>query len=103
MPSFAQPVLCAVAHRWNAFQQTPFGCLLRVFIGRIFYGEGTSSTEGLDLSIVVILILLTMPGILASLLMLVEYGSLMRFLRGQGALDPYTATIPDEYFFIVLS
>jgi len=27
----------------------------------------------------------------------------IRFLRGDGVFDPFTATIPDEYFFIVLS
>jgi hypothetical protein len=103
MAAVAQLVLRDVARRWNVYQQTPFGCLLRVFMGRIFYGADEASSEGLDLSIGVILILLAMPGILASLLMFVEYGSLMRYLRGQGVLDPYTATIPDEYFFIVLS
>ena len=35
--------------------------------------------------------------------MLEKYGSLIRFLRGAGAYDPFTATIPDEYFFLVLS
>ena len=44
-----------------------------------------------------------MPGILVSLLLLEKYGSLVRFLRGQRAFDPFVGTIPDEYFFIVLS
>jgi hypothetical protein len=35
--------------------------------------------------------------------MLEKFGSLVRFLRGDGVFDPYVATIPDEYFFIVLS
>ena len=48
-------------------------------------------------------VLLAMPGTLASLLMFAEYGSLIRFLRGQPIFDPFTTTIPDEYFFIVLS
>ena len=29
--------------------------------------------------------------------------SLIRWMRGDGAFDPFIATIPDEYFFIVLS
>jgi hypothetical protein len=44
-----------------------------------------------------------MPGVLVSLLLFEKYGSLIRFMRGDGVFDPFTATIPDEYFFIVLS
>ena len=44
-----------------------------------------------------------MPGLLVSLLMFEKYGSLVRFLRGQGPFNPFSATIPDEYFFIILS
>ena len=32
-----------------------------------------------------------------------KYGSLIRYLRGNPIFDPYTATMPDEYFFLVLS
>jgi hypothetical protein len=32
-----------------------------------------------------------------------KYGSLIRYLRGNPIFDPYTATVPDEYFFLVLS
>jgi hypothetical protein len=87
----------------NAFKKTPFGCLLRLFLGRMFHGGGEPGAENLDLGIGVILILLAMPGILVSLLMFEKYGSLIRFLRGDGVFDPFVATIPDEYFFIVLS
>jgi hypothetical protein len=92
-----------MARHWDAFEQTPLGCLLRVFIGRIFHGGGEPGAEDLDLGTGVILILLAMPGLLVSLLMFEEYGSLIRFLRGDGVFDPYVATIPDEYLFIVLS
>jgi hypothetical protein len=57
----------------------------------------------MDVGLGVILILLAMPGVMVSLLLFEKYGSLIRFLRGDGAFDPFTATIPDEYFFIVLS
>lgn len=103
MPSLTQSVVRVLEHRRNAFQQTPFGCLLRIFIGRIFHGGGEPGAEDLDLGLGVILILLAMPGILVSLLMFEEYGSLIRYLRGNGVFDPYVTTIPDEYFFIVLS
>src|SRR5260221_2352947 len=47
--------------------------------------------------------MLAMPGILVSLLMFEKYGSLIRYLRGHLISDPYPTTMPDEYFFIVLS
>jgi|HubBroStandDraft_6_1064221.scaffolds.fasta_scaffold02255_14 hypothetical protein len=103
MLSFTKRVARAFAYRWSAYQQTTFGCLLRVFLGRIFHGGGESDSEGLGLGIGVILIVLAMPGILASLLMFEEYSSLIRFFHGIGVFDPFIATIPDEYFFIVLS
>lgn len=89
--------------RLETFCRTPFGCLVRLFVGRMFHGGGESETEELNLSIGVTLILLAMPGVLVSLLMFEKYGLLIRFLRGQRAYDPFTATVPDEYFFIVLS
>jgi hypothetical protein len=100
MPFTKQQLL---QHRWEAFSRTPFGCLLRVFVGRMFYGGDESSAEELGLGVGAILTLLAMPGLLVSLLMFEKYGSLIRFLRGDGVFDPFTATIPDEYFFIVLS
>jgi len=66
-------------------------------------GGGELGADELDLGIGVVLIFLAMPGILVSLLMFEKYGSLIRFLRGDGTFDPYIASIPDEYFFIVLS
>src|ERR1700726_3129943 len=89
--------------RWQAFSRTPFGCLLRLFVARMFHGGGEPGAGELDLGIGVIVIMLAMPGVLVSLLMFEKYGSLIRFLRGNPIFDPYTATIPDEYFFLVLS
>jgi hypothetical protein len=57
----------------------------------------------MDVALGAILILLALPGVLVSLLLFEKYGSFIRFLRGDGVFDPFTATIPDEYFFIVLS
>ncbi len=74
-----------------------------LFVGRMFHGGGETGSEELGLGVGALLILLAMPGLLVSLLMFEKYGSLIRFLRGDGAYDPFTATIPDEYFFVVLS
>jgi hypothetical protein len=89
--------------RWDEFVQTPFGCLVRLFAGRMFHGSADAGAGELDLGVGVIVILLAMPGLLVSFLMFEKYGSLIRFLRGEGAYDPFSATIPDEYFFLVLS
>ncbi len=89
--------------RWQIFSRTPFGCLLCLCITRMFHGGGEPGAGELDLGIGVIVIMLAMPGILVSLLMFEKYGSLIRFLRGNLIFDPFTATMPDEYFFLVLS
>jgi hypothetical protein len=88
---------------WEAQSQRPFAALLRVFIGRVFHGGGDSSAGEMDIGLGVILILLAMPGMLVSLLLFEKYGSLFRWMRGETVFDPFTAAIPDEYFFIVLS
>ena len=93
----------SLRRRWNKFSQTPFGCLVRLFVGRMFYASGNNGAGELDIGVGVMVILLAMPGLLVSLLMFEKYGSLIRLLRGAGAYDPFTATIPDEYFFLVLS
>lgn len=92
-----------VRDRWERFSRTPFGCLLNLFVGRMFHGGDEPGSEELVLGIGAILTLLAMPGLLISLLMFEKYGSLIRFLSGDGVFDPFTAAIPDEYFFIVLS
>ena len=92
-----------VRTRLEVFSRQPFGALLRVFTGRVFHGGGDSDASEMDLALGVILILLAMPGTLVSLLLFEKYGTLVRWMRGEGSLDPFTAAIPDEYFFIVLS
>ena len=89
--------------RRSAFCRTPFGCLVGLFASRMFRGGGDAEAGELDIGVGVILILLAMPGLLVSLLMFEKHGSLVRFLRGQGPFNPFSATIPDEYFFIILS
>jgi hypothetical protein len=92
-----------LAHRWQVFSRTPFACLLRLFLGRMFHGGGDTSTQELGLGIGAVLLLSGMPGLLVSLLMFEKYGSLIRYMRGDGTYDPFSATLPDEYFFLVLS
>jgi hypothetical protein len=89
--------------RWEPYSRRPFPTLLRVFIGRVFHGGGDSGASEMDVGLGVILILLATPGMLISLLLFEKYGTLIRWMRGDGMFDPFTAVIPDEYFFIVLS
>lgn len=89
--------------RHSAFCRSPFGCLVELFATRMFRGAADAEAGELDLGVGVILILLAMPGLLVSLLMFEKYGSLILFLRGERALDPFKAAVPDEYLFIVLS
>jgi hypothetical protein len=93
----------SLAARWFIFSQRPSVLLLRLFAARTFKGGGELGADELELGMAVVLIFLAMPGILVSLLMFEKFGSLIRFLRGDRAFDPFVATIPDEYFFIVLS
>ena len=93
----------SLAARWLILSQRPDLLLLRLFAGRMLHGNGELGADDLDLGMGVVLIFLAMPGVLVSLLMLEKFGSLVRFLRGDGVFDPYVAAIPDEYFFIVLS
>jgi hypothetical protein len=88
---------------WEPYSRRPFPTLLRVFIGRVFQGGGESGASEMDVALGVVLILLALPGVMVSLLLFEKYGSLIRWMRGDGVFDPFTATIPDEYFFIVLS
>ncbi|HMD10536.1 MAG TPA: hypothetical protein VKH63_23590 [Candidatus Acidoferrum sp.] len=88
---------------WEPYSRWPFPTLLRVFIGRVFHGGGDSGASEMDVGLGVILILLAMPGVLICLLLFEKYSTLVRWMRGEPAFDPFIATIPDEYFFIVLS
>ena len=68
----------------------------------MLYGANADSEE-VDSGIGVALSMLALPGAFLSLLLFNKYGSLLRFLRGQVKFDPYAASLPDEYLFIVLA
>jgi len=85
------------------FLASPFPRLVRHCVDRIFHGGETSEADGVDLGVGVVLGLLALPGIFASLFLIDKYGSLFQFIRGDLDFDPYTASLPDEYFFIALS
>lgn len=84
----------------------------------MFYEGDASGTGGVDVSIGVILAILAAPGAFASLALFGKYGAFFLWFREYyvkdpvGSLrrggetlhfDPFTASLPDQYFFIVLS
>ena len=82
---------------------SPFGRLVCLFLDRTFHGGDGSGSEELDLSLGLVLSLIALPGALYSLLLFEKYSTLLLWMRGANNFDPVAATIPDEYFFIVLS
>src|SRR5215470_18097088 len=82
---------------------SPFRRLVALFVGRIMSGASGSGDDEFDPSIGITAVLLAMPGLLVSLLLFEKYGSLMHFFRGDFNFDPFSAAVPDEYLFIVLS
>lgn len=90
-------------HWWEYYRERPFLRLVRLFVARIFRGGGDADAEGIDLGIGLVLTLLAMPGGFVSLLLLNKYGTFLQWLRGNTNVDPLLVSLPDEYFFIVLS
>lgn len=89
---------------WRQFSSGPFARLVRHSIDRILAGGETAEPGELDLGIGTLLALLASPGVFVAVFLFDRYGSLLLFLRGKPAhFDPYRASIPDEYFFIVLA
>jgi len=84
-------------------RRRPFFQLLRLFCGRVIHGASESGDGELQLSTGLVLTILALPGALYSVFLLDKYSTLLLWMRHQHRLDPVTATLPDEYFFIVLS
>jgi hypothetical protein len=84
-------------------RQKRFARLVRHCIGRVMHGGDDAGEGELDFGIGAMLALLAAPGAFASIFMLEKYGPLFQFLRGETHFDAYAASLPDEYFFIVLA
>jgi hypothetical protein len=77
--------------------------LVRHSVDRILHGGDNSGPGELDFGVGTMLALLATPGAFAAVFLADKYGSLFQFLRGEGRLNPYVASLPDEYFFVVLA
>jgi hypothetical protein len=98
------PFFESLAQAWDRRLRTPFACLLRHSLARIFAGGEGAEPGELDLGIGTVFALLAVPGVFVSIFLSDRYGTLFLFLRGQRIrFDPFTVSVPDEYFFIVLA
>jgi hypothetical protein len=77
-----------------------FRTLVRHFVYRLFDSGGESEDEP---GISGILAVLAIPGSFFALIILDKYSSFLRWMRSIYNFDPYTASLPDKYLFIVLS
>lgn len=92
-----------VTSRWETYRQRPFWRLVELFVARVFQGGGDTDAPGLDLGMGLILTLLAIPGGFVSIFLFDKYGTFLQWLRGGDFMDPLVVSLPDEYFFIVLS
>jgi hypothetical protein len=92
-----------VAEQRGRASERPLARLVRHCVDRILHGGDTSEPGELDFGIGTMLALLATPGAFAAIFLADKYGTLFRFLRGEGKLDPFAASLPDEYFFVVLA
>ncbi|HEU4415422.1 MAG TPA: hypothetical protein VFT65_11615 [Candidatus Angelobacter sp.] len=93
----------AVRMRRDWLLRRPFWRLVAHFGFRLFSSVGDSGEDGLGLSIGAILALLAAPGGFVAILILDKYSSLLNFFRGTRSFDPYTSSLPDQYFFLAFS
>lgn len=116
MPTLSPPILsqpsaslAAEAPRrplervWRRLRQRPFPRLVAHFAAVILQTGQESGASELNLGIGGLLAVLAAPGGFTSLMLLDKYSSLLRWLRRRPQIDVYWASLPDKYFFIVLS
>lgn len=83
--------------------QKPFARLVRHCIDRVMHGADESDPGEIDLGLGAVLAILAAPGAFAAIFLADKYGPLFRFLRNEPPLNGFVASLPDEYFFIVVA
>ncbi|HEX7288051.1 MAG TPA: hypothetical protein VF532_17835 [Candidatus Angelobacter sp.] len=96
-------LLGAWQERRERWSRRPFWRLAAHFGSRLFAGSGESEEGALELGVGAILALLASPGAFVTILLFQKYSSTIRFFLGQRNFDPYSAALPDQYFFITFS
>jgi len=92
--------LRSVGANLQSLSESPFGRLLRLFVGRIFHGDSDSE---LTFSMGLLLALLPVPGGFYAVFLFEKYSTLLQWMRGERVTSPIAAAMPEQYFFIVLS
>lgn len=93
----------SLREHWEAQMEKPFSRLLLHCIDRIFHGGERAADGDVDFGVGAILAILAAPGMFISIGLSSKYGTLFQFIRGDSSFDAYAASMPDEYFLIVLS
>ncbi|MBV9761781.1 MAG: hypothetical protein JO340_14565 [Acidobacteriaceae bacterium] len=82
---------------------SPFQTLVAHFVRRIFASEDEQGTGSSGVGVGAVLAMLASPGAFASIFLLDKYSTLLQWFRGETNFNLYTASVGDEYFFVVLS
>jgi hypothetical protein len=86
----------------QSLSEKPFKRLVRHCLDRIFFG-GDGASGDVDVGIGAVLAVLAAPGTFAAVALAVKYSSVLHFIQNETHFNPYVASFPDEYFFVVLS
>jgi hypothetical protein len=83
--------------------EKPFVRLVGHFVNRSLRGGAESDSEELDFSTGLLLMMLPVPGIFVSIIFYDKYSTFLQWMRKDLIMEPYSASMGDEYLFIVVS
>jgi hypothetical protein len=94
--------------KWNAWarkqsEERPFLRLVGHFVNRSLRGGAESDSDDMDFGTGLLLMLLPAPGAFVSIFFYDKYSTLLQWMRHELMNDPYTASLGDEYLFVVIS
>lgn len=84
-------------------QENPLVRLVMHFVNRSFRGGAESDTDELDFSTGLLLVLLPIPGTFVAIFFYDKYSTLLQYLRRDLVMNPYAASLGDEYLFVVVA
>jgi hypothetical protein len=95
-------------NRWRVWArkkaaERPFVRLVGHFVNRSLRGGAESDSEEMDFSTGLLLMLLPVPGTFVSIIFYDKYSTFLQWIRKDLIMEPYSASLGDEYLFIVVS
>ena len=87
----------------NTAAERPLVRLVGHFVNRSLRGGAESDSEELDFSTGLLLMLLPVPGTFVSIIFYDKYSTFLQWIRKDLIMEPYSASMGDEYLFIVVS